>query len=69
MNETTEFIEKTVDDSIEVSKRTGSVIEQIEVLSKESAKSQNLLHEISEVSDKMINVVNELNEKLNKFKT
>lgn len=69
MNETTEFIEKTVDDSIEVAKQTGSVIEQIEILSKESKKSQDLLHEISDVSDKMLNVVNELNEKLNKFKT
>ncbi len=69
MNETTEFIEKTVDDSIEVAKQTGSVIEQIEILSKESKRSQDLLHEISDVSDKMLNVVNELNEKLNKFKT
>ena len=69
MNETTEFIEKTVDDSIEVAKQTGSIIEQIEILSKESTKSRDLLHEISDVSDKMLNVVNELNEKLNKFKT
>ena len=69
MNETTQFIEKTVDDSIEVAKQTGNVIEQIEILSEESKKSQDLLHEISDVSDKMLNVVNELNEKLNKFKT
>ncbi|WP_457592543.1 methyl-accepting chemotaxis protein [Hydrogenimonas sp.] len=69
MNETTEFIEKTVGDSIEVSKQTGNVIEQIEVLSNESEKSQKLLHEISEVSDKMLHVVSELNSKLNKFKT
>lgn len=69
MNETTGFIEKTVDDSIEVSKQTGEVIERIEVLSKESVKSQELLHEISDVSDKMLRVVNELNNKLNQFKT
>ncbi len=69
MDETTQFIEKTVDDSIEVSKQTGSVIEQIEVLSSESEHSQKLLHEISEVSDKMLHVVSELNSKLNKFKT
>ncbi|WP_457599474.1 methyl-accepting chemotaxis protein [Hydrogenimonas sp.] len=69
MDETTRFIEKTVDDSIAVSKQTGHVIEEIEVLSEESKESQKLLHEISEVSDKMLRVVNELNAKLNKFKT
>ncbi len=69
MDETTRFIEKTVDDSIAVSKQTGHVIEEIEVLSEESKESQKLLHEISDVSDKMLRVVNELNAKLNKFKT
>ncbi len=69
MDETTRFIEKTVDDSIEVSRQTGNVIEQIEVLSNESDKSQKLLHEISQVSDKMLFIASELNSKLNKFKT
>ncbi len=69
MNETTQFIGKSVEESIKVSKQTGSIIEQIEDLSKESLKSQELLHEIGKLSDEMIHVVNELNNKLNKFKT
>ena len=69
MDETTRFVEKTVDDSIEVSKQTGEVIEQIEILSKESHASQEQLHEISDVSDKLLLVANELNTKLNTFKT
>ncbi len=69
MDETTKFVEKTVDDSIEVSKQTGTVIEQIEVLSKESHESQKQLHEISDVSEKLLRVANELSGKLNTFKT
>ncbi len=69
MDETTKFVEKTVDDSIEVSKQTGNVIEQIEILSKESHTSQEQLHEISDVSDKLLLVANELSGKLNTFKT
>ncbi len=69
MDETTSFVEKTVDDSIEVSKQTGNVIEQIEILSKESHASQDQLHEISDVSDKLLLVANELSGKLNTFKT
>ncbi len=69
MDETTKFVEKTVDDSIEVSKQTGKVIEQIEVLSKESHTSQKQLYEISDVSDKLLLVANELSGKLNTFKT
>ncbi len=69
MDETTKFVEKTVDDSIEVSKQTGNVIEQIEVLSKESHTSQKQLYEISDVSDKLLLVANELSSKLNTFKT
>ncbi len=69
MDETTKFVEKTVDDSIEVSKQTGEVIEQIEILSKESHASLQQLHEISDVSDKLLLVANELSGKLNTFKT